>query len=108
MTADLADMTALELPLGTSRWSDDESAELRQPTPRSIAGVPVSLRDAQGNEIARTTTDRTGRYRFDDLPGVDYSVVFTAPSGGHDEPTRTPIQTWTSGPTGYRLVGTLT
>ncbi|MBK9933481.1 MAG: carboxypeptidase regulatory-like domain-containing protein [Cytophagaceae bacterium] len=44
------------------------------------AGQPA--KDADGNVVASTTTDATGKYQFSNLkPGVQYVVEFTKPSG---------------------------
>ncbi len=41
-----------------------------------VAGVPVTLLDADGAEVATTTTADDGSYLFDDLDAGDYRVVF--------------------------------
>ncbi len=43
-----------------------------------IPGVVVSLRDANGNEIFRTTSDDEGVYRIESVPFARYSLVATA------------------------------
>ncbi|MEW4452760.1 SdrD B-like domain-containing protein [Bremerella sp. JC817] len=46
-----------------------------------IAGVLISLLDANGNVIATTTTDANGHYQFNGLPPGTYTVVESQPSG---------------------------
>ncbi len=41
-----------------------------------VAGVPVTLLDADGAEVATTTTADDGSYLFEDLDAGEYSVVF--------------------------------
>jgi 5-hydroxyisourate hydrolase-like protein (transthyretin family) len=46
-----------------------------------IAGVPVTLKDGNGNVVATTTTNEFGEYIFNDLtPGV-YTIDFGTPAG---------------------------
>jgi SdrD B-like domain len=71
----------LDLPIVRSRWLTADGREFDDPHGPPIAGLAVSLRDSAGIEIARTTTDSAGNYRFDDIPRADYTVVFTVPSG---------------------------
>ncbi|MEM9589704.1 MAG: SdrD B-like domain-containing protein, partial [Planctomycetota bacterium] len=54
--------------------SDDGSAQ-------PLAGVVVELQTATGVFVARTTTDSSGDYRFDDVPKGQYQVVETTPDG---------------------------
>jgi protocatechuate 3,4-dioxygenase beta subunit len=55
---------------------DTEEAETRP-----LAGVRITLKDAQGNIIATTLTDADGEYEFTNLmPGV-YSIVEETPPG---------------------------
>ena len=46
-----------------------------------IGGVVVRLLDGDGREVARTTTDADGRYRFDGLTAGDYTVIEEQPDG---------------------------
>jgi hypothetical protein len=118
--------TSVEVPVpsGAFSWQDADGVELRDPIEHPIAGVRVSLRDEFGDEIARTSTDDSGRYQFDELPVGQYTVVFTAPNAAISQLSEqarleqlmapsehlapTPIQTWTaSRPASLRLTGTL-
>lgn len=54
-----------------------------------LAGVELSLIDAEGQRVARSTTDANGSYQFVFLHAGVYAVVQTHPSGwidGHDSP----------------------
>lgn len=47
-----------------------------------LAGVTVTLKDADGKMVSTTTTDENGYYAFKNLASsTDYSVTFTAPDG---------------------------
>lgn len=46
-----------------------------------IAGVVITLLDANGNVVATTTTDANGNYRFEGLRPGQYSIRQTQPSG---------------------------
>jgi uncharacterized repeat protein (TIGR01451 family) len=46
-----------------------------------LAGVTVTLKDAQGNVVATTTTASDGSYAFTDLLAGNYTVVETDPAG---------------------------
>jgi hypothetical protein len=115
-----------ELPTLRVQWTDANGVSLTDLDDWAqlpIAAVRVSLRDRSGIEIAQTTTDTTGGYRFDDVRDGDYTVVFTVPSGaarrispGDRQPASfwpgdsvvpTPVHTWIRRPTGLRLIGTL-
>ncbi|WP_176747544.1 SdrD B-like domain-containing protein, partial [Staphylococcus sp. HMSC056D08] len=48
---------------------------------KGISGVHVTLKDGNGNVLKTTTTDKTGKYRFDDLDSGDYIVHFDKPEG---------------------------
>jgi hypothetical protein len=114
----------LDLPVISSRWIDEDGHELTELVDPPVAGLHVSLRNASDDEIARATTDPAGSYQFDDIPGGDYTVVFTAPSGvGRPSATRdpqpetywpgdsavpTPVHLWlNSSPARFQLLGTL-
>jgi hypothetical protein len=114
-----------ELPIGRFTWLDADGNELHDIGNVAVAGVVVSLRDGSGAEVARTVTDRSGNYRFDDLPMGHYSVVFTAPRtavaeprdrtrlqlddldqlrvpvSSHERCAATPVQTWTVSHSGW-------
>jgi protocatechuate 3,4-dioxygenase beta subunit len=47
----------------------------------TLAGVTIRLIDAGGNEVARTVTDTSGEYSFENLPPGEYSIVEEQPAG---------------------------
>jgi peroxidase len=57
----------------------------RRAVPHGLAGVTVQLWDADGKLVATAVTDAQGRYRFDDLHGVndtgDTTVRLVVPAG---------------------------
>lgn len=112
----------LDLPVISSRWIDADGRELTDLINPPVAGLTVSLRDGNDDEIAQARTDAAGSYQFDDIPGGDYTVVFTAPSGvgNHgtneraasywpgDSAVPTPVHLWlNSSPARFSLLGTL-
>ncbi|MDF1653453.1 SdrD B-like domain-containing protein, partial [Pseudomonas aeruginosa] len=46
-----------------------------------IKGVYVILKDSNGKELDRTTTDENGKYQFTGLSNGTYSVEFSTPAG---------------------------
>ncbi len=46
-----------------------------------VSGMTVYLLDELGTKIDSTTTNASGNYKFDSLPGGTYSVEFKAPNG---------------------------
>ncbi len=58
---------------GTVRSDDDGDG-----TPEATVGsVTITLRDADGNDVATTTTAEDGSYRFESLPPGDYTITET-------------------------------
>ena len=62
--------------LGDRVWLDADGDGLQTPGEIGVAGVPVTLLDEFGDEVATTETDAQGEYLFDDVDGGDYTVVF--------------------------------
>tara|TARA_R110002049_G_scaffold2750_2_gene21366 strand:+ start:63783 stop:68864 length:5082 start_codon:yes stop_codon:yes gene_type:complete len=46
-----------------------------------LLGVVIRLVDSHGTEVAQTTTDANGQYRFDDLAPGEYTVIEEQPAG---------------------------
>jgi len=68
--------------IGDFVWQDLNSDGIQNAGEPGVAGVAVSLRDADGNEVDNTTTDAGGLYVFEDqLVGEDYSIAFALPAG---------------------------
>ena len=66
--------------IGDRVW-DDVNANGSDDGEPGIANVTVILTDADGVEVARTTTDANGNYRFAGLIPGTYTVSIEAPSG---------------------------
>ena len=66
--------------IGDRVW-DDVNANGSDDGEPGIGGVTVILTDADGAEVARTTTDANGNYRFVGLIPGTYTVSIEAPSG---------------------------
>jgi len=70
--------------LGGCTWDDgvtNQSDGTRQPSEKLLTGVTVILRDQNGNEIGRTTTNAQGCYLFENLTPGNYVVSFLLPQG---------------------------
>ena len=66
--------------IGDRVWNDQDHNGVDNGEP-GVPGVTVILKDASGTEVARTTTDSDGHYRFEGvLPGT-YTVSIEVPSG---------------------------
>jgi hypothetical protein len=69
----------LYVPLGSVTgvvWIDLDGDNVRDVSETRVEGVLVILVDADGNEVARTTSDGSGRYIFSDVEAGDYHVEF--------------------------------
>lgn len=67
--------------LGDRVWIDKNGNGCQDSGETGLQGVTVALLDANGNQLATTTTDGNGNYLFNNLAGATYSVRFTAPGG---------------------------
>mgnify|MGYP001745261300 FL=1 len=66
--------------IGDRVW-DDKNANGSDDGEPGIANVTVILTDANGTEVARTTTDANGIYRFTGLIPGTYTVTIEVPDG---------------------------
>ena len=66
--------------IGDRVW-DDVNANGSDDGEPGIANVTVILTDANGTEVARTTTDANGNYRFTGLIPGTYTVTIEVPDG---------------------------
>ena len=70
--------------LGDAVWFDDNHNGRQDADEDGVPNMAVILRDAAGRELARTTTNGTGAYSFDDLAAGTYAIEFdrtTLPDG---------------------------
>ncbi len=71
--------------IGGTVTTVSRSNRSRGPIVRPVAGVTVQLMDPDGDMVATAVTDSQGRYRFDNLSGVNdtgnYTVRLVAPAG---------------------------
>ncbi|MFM2385245.1 MAG: hypothetical protein RL660_2 [Bacteroidota bacterium] len=63
--------------LGDYVWLDANKDGIQDPTEAGVSGVTVTLYNNVGVALASTTTDATGKYRFNGLPNGTYSVGFS-------------------------------
>ena len=66
--------------IGDRVW-DDKNANGSDEGEPGIGGATVILTDANGTEVARTTTDANGNYRFTGLIPGTYTVTIEVPDG---------------------------
>jgi uncharacterized repeat protein (TIGR01451 family) len=67
--------------IGDYVWNDTNKDGKQDAGELPVAGVKVYLLDAAGTKIDSTTTDATGKYKFDSLTSGTYTVQFVAPAG---------------------------
>ncbi|MEO1429041.1 MAG: SdrD B-like domain-containing protein, partial [Cyanobacteria bacterium J06633_8] len=68
---------------GIQNFTDSNSNGVKEPNEEGEEGIPgveVTLRDAQGNQVATTTTNDNGNYTFNGLPLANYTVEAARPS----------------------------
>ncbi|PJI91123.1 SdrD B-like domain-containing protein [Luteimicrobium subarcticum] len=79
------------LQIGNVVWFDADQDGVQDADEPPLPGVTVNLLDADGNQIATTTTDANGQYYFAtddpdidgfDPDGGDYTVQFVKPTSG--------------------------
>ena len=66
--------------IGDRVWNDADGNGVDNGEP-GVPGVTVILKDASGVEVARTTTDANGNYRFTGLVPGTYTVDIEVPAG---------------------------
>ncbi|WP_053004475.1 SdrD B-like domain-containing protein, partial [Staphylococcus aureus] len=67
--------------LGDYVWEDTNKDGKQDANEKGIKGVYVILKDSNGKELDRTTTDENGKYQFTGLSNGTYSVEFSTPAG---------------------------
>ncbi|HDY9427734.1 TPA: fibrinogen-binding adhesin SdrG C-terminal domain-containing protein, partial [Staphylococcus argenteus] len=67
--------------LGDYVWEDTNKDGKQDVNEKGIKGVYVILKDSNGKELDRTTTDEYGKYQFTGLSNGTYSVEFSTPTG---------------------------
>ena len=65
--------------LGDRVFIDGNSNGIQDSNESGLSGLPVTLLDANGNQVATTTTGNDGLYTFADLQTGDYQVRFAQP-----------------------------
>ncbi len=65
--------------LGDFVWWDQDDDGVQDAGEPGLEGVDVTLKNANGDTVATTTTDSNGYYHFGGLQPGDYTVVFTLP-----------------------------
>lgn len=73
--------TIVDAAIGDFVWLDWDQNDVQDNGEPGIKDVTVILFDANGEEVARTTTGNTGHYLFDELVPGDYSLQFIPPAG---------------------------
>ncbi|MEM8534345.1 MAG: SdrD B-like domain-containing protein [Chloroflexota bacterium] len=65
--------------VGSTVWLDEDRDGQKDPSEPGVPDVTIILYDADGNEVARTTTDADGSYQFVNLPPGTYEIAFEPP-----------------------------
>ena len=73
--------------LGDTVWNDTNQDGIQNNGETGISGVYVTLKDSNGTELQRVTTDNSGKYQFNNLQNGDYKVEFSIPDGYTPSPT---------------------
>lgn len=63
--------------IGDFVWIDADKDGVQDAGEKPLSGVKVELLDRGGKLVSTTTTDKNGRYVFDNLPAGTYQVWFT-------------------------------
>ena len=71
--------TPMPASLGDFVWWDQDNDGVQDAGEPGLEGVEVTLKNANGDTVATTTTDSNGYYHFGGLQPGDYTVVFTLP-----------------------------
>lgn len=69
--------------LGDTVWNDKNRNGIQDIGEEGIPNVYVTLKDANGNEIDRVTTDENGNYKFKNLKNGEYTLEYSTPNGGY-------------------------
>jgi protocatechuate 3,4-dioxygenase beta subunit len=73
--------------LGDKVWNDLNNDGVQDAGEVGVAGITVTLYDANNVVVGTTVTDAYGNYLFDDLVPGDYSVGFTLPQNYEFSPS---------------------
>ncbi|PNZ30187.1 hypothetical protein CD137_05475, partial [Staphylococcus petrasii] len=65
--------------LGDKVWNDANKNGIQDSGEEGISGVYVTLKNSQGTELQRVTTDASGNYQFTNLQNGNYTVEFAIP-----------------------------
>ena len=68
-------------------WLDENANGIRELNEELLAGVPVILINENGSTVDSGLTDEKGAYRFSNIPGGNYIVVFLYDMANYDVTT---------------------